>query len=241
MAVRAIASRGNRLWPWLAASLAGHGLLLAAWQPAESLPPLSDSLAVSIELLPAPTPARSPEPVQPLLAETTKPELAPAKAVAVEEEKLLAKAEQRAKPLAKEESGREAARPVAAEPAAAEPSPAPEKIAEPTAEPAPVQLVRAETPAADSPDIEPERVNRLVRDHLESFKFYPGGARRRGLEGHVDVAFTLVGRGLATAVTVLEGSGHDILDRAALETVSRAQPFPVERGSFRFRLNFRRL
>ena len=243
MAERAIASRGNRLWPWLAASLAGHGLLLAAWQQAERLPPDSDSLTVSIELIPAPklAVAKPALPTRQQLVEAVEPEPVPTKRIAAKKEKLLAKAELRAAPVAKVAAESKANRQVVAEPVATESSPMPEKRDAPMVEPASVQLARAEAPAVDSPEIEYERVNRLVRDHLESFKFYPGGARRRGLEGHVDVAFTLVGSGLATAVTVLEGSGHDILDRAALETVSRAQPFPVERGSFRFRLNFRRL
>jgi len=214
-------------------------LLLALWQQAESLPPPSDSLAVSIELLPALRPAAAAPalPDRQLLAKAAKPEPAPTKPVKVREEKQLAKAERQAASVTKATAESRAVRPAAALPAAPEPSVMPDEVAEP----APVQLARAEEPAAVRPDGESDRVSRLVREHLESFKFYPGGARRRGLEGHVDVGFTLVGRGLATAVMVLEGSGHDILDRAALETVSRAQPFPVESGSFRFRLNFRRL
>jgi len=80
-----------------------------------------------------------------------------------------------------------------------------------------------------------------VRKHLEAFKYYPASARRRGIEGDVDVSFMLVHGGVVEQVKVLKGSGYTVLDRAALTTVARAQPFPVEDGQFRFHLRFRRL
>jgi len=80
-----------------------------------------------------------------------------------------------------------------------------------------------------------------VRKRLESFKYYPASARRRGIEGDVDVSFKLVHGGTAEQVKVLKGSGYTVLDHAALSTVSRAQPFSVENGLFRFHLRFRRL
>jgi len=73
------------------------------------------------------------------------------------------------------------------------------------------------------------------------FKYYPASARRRGIEGHVEVGFTLTRDGAADQVSVLHGSGYAMLDHAALETVHRAQPFPVENGKYRFSLRFKRL
>jgi len=81
----------------------------------------------------------------------------------------------------------------------------------------------------------------LVRNHLEVFKYYPASARRRGIEGHVEVGFTLTRDGAADQVSVLHGSGYAVLDHAALETVYRAQPFPIENGKYRFSLRFKRL
>jgi len=81
----------------------------------------------------------------------------------------------------------------------------------------------------------------MVRKHLESYKYYPASARRRGIEGHVDVSFRLIPDGSADQVSVLHGSGYAVLDHAALETVYRAQPFPIGRGKYRFRLTFKRL
>jgi len=86
-----------------------------------------------------------------------------------------------------------------------------------------------------------QAVRKIVRNHLEAFKYYPASARRRGIEGEVDVSFFLTGGGLASRLKVLRGSGYAVLDRAALKTVARAQPFPVDYGEYRFRLHFRRL
>ena len=94
---------------------------------------------------------------------------------------------------------------------------------------------------AESSSKESNATNSLVRNHLESFKFYPASARRRSIEGHVDVAFVLTQNGTADQISVLQGSGYSMLDRAAIQTVSRAQPFPVDDGTYRFRLRFKRL
>jgi len=80
-----------------------------------------------------------------------------------------------------------------------------------------------------------------VRDHLEHFKYYPASASRRGIAGDVEVAFHLRPDGMAEQVLVLASSGYEILDQAALETVSRAQPFPAAGGQYQFRLRFRHL
>jgi len=89
--------------------------------------------------------------------------------------------------------------------------------------------------------VEMDRIRMLVRSHLEAFKYYPASARRRGIEGHVEIGFTLTRDGAADEVSVLHGSGYAMLDHAALETVHRAQPFPVENGKYRFSLRFKRL
>ena len=88
---------------------------------------------------------------------------------------------------------------------------------------------------------EMDRIRMLVRSHLETFKYYPASARRRGIEGHVEVGFTLTRGGAADRVSVLHGSGYAMLDHAALATVHRAEPFPVENGKYRFSLRFKRL
>jgi len=100
-------------------------------------------------------------------------------------------------------------------------------------------------PAAASPNeavrnFESLRLD-LVQSRLEANKFYPASARRRGIEGEVELGFALNGEGLADAVMILAGSGHTILDRAAMQTVHRAQPFPIFEGEYRVRLRFSQL
>jgi len=81
---------------------------------------------------------------------------------------------------------------------------------------------------------------RAVRERLERFKHYPASARRRGIEGAVDVSFRLNAEGRAEDMQLVSGSGYTILDDAALSTVRRAEPFPVQGGTYRFRLLFTR-
>lgn len=76
---------------------------------------------------------------------------------------------------------------------------------------------------------------------------YPPEARGDGLSGDVRVSFTVTAGGSVSAITVAGSSGHIVLDRAAVETVQRAAPFPAipaeaGRTSWRFTvpLAFRR-
>lgn len=82
---------------------------------------------------------------------------------------------------------------------------------------------------------------REVRAWLERYKYYPLSARRRGIEGEVHLAFELAKGGKVDHVAIVRGSGYAVLDRAALNTVRRAQPFPVETGAYQVRLRFRQL
>lgn len=81
----------------------------------------------------------------------------------------------------------------------------------------------------------------MMRKHLEAHKFYPASARRRGIEGDVEIGFDLDGEGHADGIAVVAGSGYAVLDHAAVKTVMQAQPFPVHGGTYSFRLRFRRL
>ncbi|MDX8402806.1 MAG: energy transducer TonB [Mariprofundaceae bacterium] len=80
-----------------------------------------------------------------------------------------------------------------------------------------------------------------VRARLEESKWYPASARRRGIEGDVELGFALNRDGYARDAKILAGSGYAMLDQAALETVKRAEPFPADGGEYRFKLRFRRL
>ncbi len=80
-----------------------------------------------------------------------------------------------------------------------------------------------------------------LREQLEAAKYYPASARRRGIVGDVEVGFAVNRVGVAEQVLILASSGYAVLDRAALDTVVRAQPFAASGGTFQFRLSFRKL
>jgi TonB family protein len=103
----------------------------------------------------------------------------------------------------------------------------------------PAQLLQATTRPNMTSDNDHLARELLVRNHLEHFKYYPASARRRGITGDVEVGFELNGQGEAGELKILSGSGYVVLDKAALETVRRAEPFPADGGDFQFRLHFR--
>lgn len=66
--------------------------------------------------------------------------------------------------------------------------------------------------------------------HIERFKFYPGSARRRGIEGKVSVCFDLNSDGSISGLTV--DSKHRILKQAAEEAIKSALPMPLPDKEF---------
>jgi protein TonB len=65
-------------------------------------------------------------------------------------------------------------------------------------------------------------IQRRIRDRL----VYPSPARRAGIQGTAELAFTIHEDGHVSAVTIQKSSGYPILDEAAIETVRAAAPFP---------------
>jgi len=227
---RAINSKLKALWPWVVASAAIHGLVIASLWPD---PPqyLADAqyADMMVEILSA-------EPEQPVSMHHMKATIAPDKP--------------RPHPVASSAVKKRAPSSVhthTSTPILPSPRVANTQMVK-TSRPAQTVASASSVPAASDPAIS-RQVQRkdhkgsrnAVRKHLEAFKYYPASARRRGIEGDVDVSFMLVHGGVVEQVKVLKGSGFSVLDRAALTTVARAQPFPVENGQFRFHLRFRRL
>jgi len=56
---------------------------------------------------------------------------------------------------------------------------------------------------------------------------YPAEAKRQGLRGEAHVSFTVSAGGGLSGVRLARSSGSPVLDKAALETVRRAAPFPA--------------
>ncbi len=83
-------------------------------------------------------------------------------------------------------------------------------------------------PAAPSPQALRKFKNAYLAELLqaiESRKFYPKIAKRRGMEGVVKVRFVLQKEGRIEKIAVAEGSGYGVLDRAALKTVASIGAF----------------
>ncbi len=66
-----------------------------------------------------------------------------------------------------------------------------------------------------------------IRRRIERTIFYPNEARRRGIEGTVELLFTLSADGHVQGVWVLRSSGSPILDEAAIQVVKQAAPYPI--------------
>lgn len=67
----------------------------------------------------------------------------------------------------------------------------------------------------------------LLLAHLEKHRRYPSPARARRDQGVAHVRFTMNRQGQVLSVSVLRSSGSAVLDRAALDTIRRAQPLPA--------------
>ena len=60
--------------------------------------------------------------------------------------------------------------------------------------------------------------------HIDAHKFYPSAARRRGIEGEVQVSFNLTTDKIPVNIEV--NGGISILQRAAMQALRDASPFP---------------
>jgi protein TonB len=71
----------------------------------------------------------------------------------------------------------------------------------------------------------------IIQDRIQQALVYPRRARRRGIQGTVHVQFDLSESGRVRTLMVARSSRERLLDRASMETVRRAQPFPYVEGS----------
>jgi protein TonB len=96
---------------------------------------------------------------------------------------------------------------------------APEKPAKPRPEPS-------------NPAKAPKTWTQTVREHLKKLdaagQFYPAEAIAQDLQGEVDVLLVIDETGKVTAARVEQGSGHAILDEAALRAVRSLQSLPAD-------------
>lgn len=106
--------------------------------------------------------------------------------------------------------------------------------------PAPAEEQTAAVPAAPAADAPPaaresvsqqtdglvasyeKRLSDLIRRH----EYYPERARRQRWEGKAVVGLSISAEGKVTDISLLESTGREILDEAALRMVQRASPLP---------------
>jgi len=81
-----------------------------------------------------------------------------------------------------------------------------------------------------SPGGELDSILSLILRKLEAAKRYPRMARKMGIEGTAVVRFRLRPEGRVEAAEIVNSSGSEILDKASLETVHAAAPFPYKPG-----------
>ncbi|MFZ5906757.1 MAG: energy transducer TonB family protein [Nitrospirota bacterium] len=65
-----------------------------------------------------------------------------------------------------------------------------------------------------------------IREIIQRNTLYPVLARRMGWEGKVIISFLLMPDGKVLDIRITKSSGHEILDRNAVETIKRVSPFP---------------
>ncbi|ETR69800.1 MAG: periplasmic protein TonB [Candidatus Magnetoglobus multicellularis str. Araruama] len=67
----------------------------------------------------------------------------------------------------------------------------------------------------------------MLKMSIESHKKYPQFAQNRNIEGHVKVEFEIIQGGKVNNIKIVKSSGRKILDRAAMDAIKNASPFPV--------------
>ncbi|RLJ68487.1 energy transducer TonB [Sulfurisoma sediminicola] len=121
-----------------------------------------------------------------------------------------------------------------------------EPPAEPPADPMPPEPPLA-TPTPERPPPAPAPVAALSQPQAELKpanksappEFYPYEAVRRGLEGEALVAVTLDGRGRVVGAQLERGSGHAILDQAAVRAALSLKSVPGGSGETMLPVSFR--
>lgn len=62
---------------------------------------------------------------------------------------------------------------------------------------------------------------------ISKHKQYPRIAQMRGWQGEAIVELLLDGDGMLKSKKIIQSSGHDVLDKQALDMIEKASPFPV--------------
>lgn len=94
-------------------------------------------------------------------------------------------------------------------------------------------------PIADQELLKAKRerfVSELI-NRINSNKSYPNSARRRAIEGEVEVAFAIASNGSVGEIEII--SGHDIFKNSTIEAIQNSFPIKIEEGLFEFPKKFK--
>lgn len=89
-----------------------------------------------------------------------------------------------------------------------------------------------------TPTTEATSVLAKIRKAILRRQFYPPEARAQKLSGRVKVNFRILENGSLDYVRILQGSGHQTLDEAALATIKKATPLPYYPESIALLLDY---
>ena len=118
-------------------------------------------------------------------------------------------------------------------------APAPEPVAVPVSKASRLDAVPPAPTFAEQPRELQGRALKTALAALAKQEFYPREAIERGIEGDVIVLLTLTRNGGVAAVAVATGSGHPILDAAALAAVRGIDGLSTVQGQVLLPVRFR--
>jgi protein TonB len=127
--------------------------------------------------------------------------------------------------------------PLETPPPVAQPRVEPSVVAPTVARPVPPQQAAVPPPpvVAPQPKVVDESRDRALTDQyrqiisakIKQYEEYPPVAKRRHWEGTTVVQLRFTSEGKVADISVVEKSGHDILDEAAVKMIRNASPLPV--------------
>jgi protein TonB len=115
-----------------------------------------------------------------------------------------------------------------------------EEVEEVVEETTPQEEVLVEQQPEINQDLLLAKQNKFINDLIKKIndnKSYPRMARRRGIEGLVDVKFKILSDGSVDGIKVVSGRG--IFKRSAMEAISKSFPVVIEEALFSFPKEFK--
>ena len=106
-------------------------------------------------------------------------------------------------------------------------------VAAPMVEPVVAEAAMSHSSNNGEKDLIRQRYKQQLLETIASHKYYPKRARRRHIEGRVEVGFVVMQDGVIENIRVADSSGESVLDKAALDAIRRAgrfDPIPIELG-----------